>query len=259
MHISFMGINYTHSKTFSINRPSGSGDFLLLIFRTPAEIKLPDGLFKSDKYAFIFYQPGTIQHYYPTGDSFANDFVHFTCSEADFKFLKSLDIPFDTLIRLPDLKPLSAVFKMLYTEYLSGGQHRKETEEYLFKVLLLKLSELVSSGDNIRFSRYYDDMLKLRAEIYNHPGKKRTLAALAAQMGLSISHFQLLYKRFFHISCIADVIESKMVYAKTLLRSTDETVSEIAERLGYENDVHFMRQFKKLMGVTPSEFRKSLE
>ena len=44
--------------------------------------------------------------------------------------------------------------------------------------------------------------------------------------------------------------------AKRLLVETNNSVSLIAEKCGYENDSYFMRQFKSHIGITPSEYRK---
>ena len=77
-------------------------------------------------------------------------------------------------------------------------------------------------------------------------------------MNLSRSYVQHLYKSFFNKSIISDITQSRIEHAKYLLSSTDMTVSCISSICGYNNDVHFMRIFKKEMGVTPSGYRKQI-
>ena len=48
-----------------------------------------------------------------------------------------------------------------------------------------------------------------------------------------------------------------MEYAKHLLSATKMTVCEISSACGYNSDVHFMRLFKKTVGISPLEYRKS--
>jgi AraC-like DNA-binding protein len=43
--------------------------------------------------------------------------------------------------------------------------------------------------------------------------------------------------------------------AKELLAYKDQSVSEIAYRLGYASAAHFSRQFKKIVGVSPSVYK----
>ena len=52
-----------------------------------------------------------------------------------------------------------------------------------------------------------------------------------------------------------EVINSRLEHAKFMLTSTDVPINQIAEMCGYKSDIHFMRQFKSRMGMTPTEFR----
>lgn len=53
------------------------------------------------------------------------------------------------------------------------------------------------------------------------------------------------------------VTNAKMKKARTLLRNSITTVENIAIEAGYQNVEHFNRQFKKLYGMTPLEYRNS--
>jgi len=45
-------------------------------------------------------------------------------------------------------------------------------------------------------------------------------------------------------------------YAKDLLETTDLPMEVIAENCGYNNDMHFYRQFKENTNMTPAHYRK---
>lgn len=61
------------------------------------------------------------------------------------------------------------------------------------------------------------------------------------------------------------VIKLRIEKAKELLTYKDQNVSEVAYRIGYASAAHFSRQFKKIVGLSPSRYqdnpteRKSLE
>ncbi|MDF1696137.1 MAG: AraC family transcriptional regulator [Saprospiraceae bacterium] len=54
-------------------------------------------------------------------------------------------------------------------------------------------------------------------------------------------------------------IQLRIEKAKELLSYAELNISQIAYNLGYASVPHFSRQFKKLVGVSPSEFRKNPE
>jgi len=79
---------------------------------------------------------------------------------------------------------------------------------------------------------------------------------MAADVSMSRSYFQHIYREVFGVSCMTDVISGKIEKAKEILSETACTVSQVAAMCGYENEEHFMRQFKKIVGVTPTGYRK---
>jgi AraC family transcriptional regulator of arabinose operon len=54
---------------------------------------------------------------------------------------------------------------------------------------------------------------------------------------------------------VIDIINSRLEYAKYLLVNSSLSIAAISKMCGYENDTHFMRQFKKFVGLTPSQFK----
>jgi AraC family transcriptional regulator of arabinose operon len=53
------------------------------------------------------------------------------------------------------------------------------------------------------------------------------------------------------------MIGSRLEFAKYLLENGSQPIASVSLMCGYENDTHFMRQFKKFTGKTPSQYRKS--
>lgn len=45
--------------------------------------------------------------------------------------------------------------------------------------------------------------------------------------------------------------------SKAMLDKTDKTVQEIAYELGFQSQSHFTKFFKKMEGITPSNYRKN--
>ena len=97
----------------------------------------------------------------------------------------------------------------------------------------------------------------VRTRIYNDPSAEYRIKDLAGDLNLSNSYFQHLYKNYFGLSTISYVIYSRIEFSKQLLSSTNYTIREVSEILGYENDTQFMRQFKLKTGMTATEYKKT--
>ena len=130
--------------------------------------------------------------------------------------------------------------------------------ENLLKTLLIKLSDAGIPGDNTvqAIDPHYTSLAELREKIYRNPQMKWNVDTMAAYVNMSRSYFQHLYREVFGVSCMTDVISGKIEKAKEILSETSCTVSQVAAMCGYDNEEHFMRQFKKLVGMTPTAYRK---
>jgi AraC-type DNA-binding domain-containing proteins len=104
--------------------------------------------------------------------------------------------------------------------------------------------------------RIHDELTKLRSEIYSNPRNNWSISLMADKLYISYGYFQNIYKVTFFISCMSDVIESRITYSKELLIQSDLLIREISNLCGYQNEVHFMRQFKKITTLTHNEYHR---
>lgn len=81
------------------------------------------------------------------------------------------------------------------------------------------------------------------------------LDTLAAAVGLSKFHFCKKYKALTGHSPIQHFIRLKMEQACYLLDISDQSVNLISQQLAYEDPHYFSRLFKKVIGISPSEYR----
>lgn len=252
MRINLMGINYSHNESFRIDRPTGSGDYLILLTRSTAVFVLKGKEVVAEPNTIILYDKGTPQKYYANNSRYTDDFIHFeTEGEQELHML-----PFDTLLLLPSVKQISKIFRDIYLEYISNNANRAIAIDLLLKLLFVKINDLaVHQTLNDSIKGYYNELINLRSIIYQYPNEKWTIDRLSRQVNLSPSHFQRIYKNTFGVTCITDAISSKIEYAKASLAGTGYTVREISTLCGYENEEHFMRQFKQVTGMTPSQYR----
>lgn len=258
MQINNIGYNHCHDADFQIQRATGSGDYLLLLLKTPAVFTLIGADLLTAADSFMLYRKGTPQLYRAYGAQFANDWFHFSLSDAELEFWEALDIPFDTVTPIGDLNGLSLIVKNMCYENYSCNLHKADSVELYMKLFFLKLSEKLHSARQDGSGSYYEKMSILRSQIYNMPYHDWSIEGLAHQLTMSKSYFQHLYKQIFGVSAMNDVIRSRIEHAKYLLSTTDIHITQIAEMCGYKSELHFMRQIKARMQMTPSEYRKRI-
>lgn len=167
--------------------------------------------------------------------------------------MKRIGLRFNTLVTPPDLAAAERVLDLLNLEAVSAEQNVAESTDLLLKLLLTKLADGSEKRDS---TPYCGALRELRAAIYRQPSATHTINDIASQLSLSPSHFQHLYKHEFGVSCYEDILSARHSMAKHYLSSTNLPIKKIAELCGFENDVHFMRQFKKRNGLTATEYRK---
>ncbi len=249
MKVHAMGIGNAHGEFFRIDRPCGSGDNLFLIFCNKSYMELNDRHIEIPPYSGLIYSLGTPQLYGAAEKEYTNHWVHFECDENDI-FFDRIGLKFNEPFPVSDIMATEKILEMLSVESLSDGN--EECADLLMRLLFAKLC---SARDNTESTPHSASLKQLRAEIYSSPSEKFTVKTLAESLNLSPSYFQHLYRKQFGISCYDDVLRARLELAKHYLLSTNFTVSEISALCGYENDVHFMRQFRKKTGMTPCEFR----
>ena len=79
---------------------------------------------------------------------------------------------------------------------------------------------------------------------------------IAKALNVSYRNLARSFKKEFNVGIIEKLNEIRINKAKKLLISTDYTMSEIAELVGFENEFYFSTAFKKYAYVTPSAFRR---
>lgn len=85
-------------------------------------------------------------------------------------------------------------------------------------------------------------------------GEKLTLAAIASKIGISQGYLSSVFKKQTGGNLNDYINQMKIEKAKELLEKHEYMMYEISDMLGFENPYYFSKVFKKLTGITPSEY-----
>ena len=82
---------------------------------------------------------------------------------------------------------------------------------------------------------------------------------MAEQYRISPGYLSLLFTEQVGANFIDYLTERRIKKAKEMLKDTEMKIYEIAGAVGYNDSYYFSNCFKKVVGVTPSDYRGGLE
>jgi len=97
---------------------------------------------------------------------------------------------------------------------------------------------------------------KIIVLLEGNPYRALSLREIALTVNLSVSRLRLIFKAATGMSPTQYFKLLKMQEAKSLLETTFLPVKQIAAKIGTKDASHFVRDFKKVYGMSPTQYRK---
>lgn len=121
------------------------------------------------------------------------------------------------------------------------------------KIILMfhRLHKENSSNSKDREIVHKASMLLAKPSSYKVP-----IANIAEDLNIGYEKFRKIFKDIMGVSPHSYVIQKRMDIAKTYLIDKNKSIKEIALELGFADAYAFSKQFRKCVGLSPSEFRK---
>ena len=187
-----------------------------------------------------------------------------TVFEALFSNSGSLLLHFDCLKAISftsqksEFKKLVNIIQQADTEIFNERTGKKLLLYALlsqFFIALLRVSEtnvsstLCDTNQTLKYYRKFMQSVKIN-------GTPKTIPAYAGEMGISAVHLNRICNQVCGKSALLIVQEHLIEQSKNHLSHTSYSIAEIAYHLNFEYPNYFARLFKKITGLTPTEFRK---
>ncbi|MBQ6371618.1 MAG: response regulator [Oscillospiraceae bacterium] len=108
---------------------------------------------------------------------------------------------------------------------------------------------------SVKYSRYVTEAIRY---IESHFSEDISLSAVADHLGLSESRLSHLFKEETGQSPGSYLIQTRIRAAMKMLGDCRSKVYEVAEQTGFRDIAHFSSTFKKIVGMSPSDYQRSL-
>lgn len=89
-----------------------------------------------------------------------------------------------------------------------------------------------------------------------HYPKQISLESLSAAFYINKYYLTRIFREQFGVTITSYLLQVRITHAKQLLRFSDMTIEKIGQECGMQDANYFARTFKKLEGISPSEYRK---
>ena len=156
-------------------------------------------------------------------------------AKIDHIFSELYDIP--DHVRLPYFK-IKVLELLLFLETLEAPAASEE-RPYFYKTQVDKIKDIVSLQTQ-NLERWY------------------TIEELSQKFEFPITSMKQCFKGIYGVSMYAYMKEYRMNAAALMLKNTDEPVIAVTGKVGYTNPGKFSAAFRSVLGVTPTEYRKSV-
>lgn len=88
--------------------------------------------------------------------------------------------------------------------------------------------------------------------------KDINMAVVSNEISMNYSLFSFAFKQYTGKNFVTYLRDLRIKKAQELLADTDMKIIDISQVIGYDNEKHFMKVFKSVCGVSPSEYRKNM-
>ncbi len=151
----------------------------------------------------------------------------------------------------------TSVLDMLQTVASSDSYVRDmEIAAKLTELLTLLMEDAWAPSAAVPVDAKRLSVSEIHTYISEHYNEKLSLDSLSRQFFINKYYLTRLFREEYGYTVNGCISRVRIGRAKELLRFTDQPVDAVAEAVGYSDANYFARSFKKIEGVSPSEYRK---
>ncbi|MBI0577803.1 helix-turn-helix transcriptional regulator [Neobacillus cucumis] len=151
---------------------------------------------------------------------------------------------------------IESLLEMMYSQISGEKPGAEETCSYLLPALITLILQIPQ--ENLVLSKSEESQLAntIKSYIDEHYIEDTSLNILSQKLHISSFYLVHVFKEHTGFSPIQYIIRRRIGEAQSLLINTNESVTNIAGMVGYDNTSHFTTLFSKSVGMSPKKYRQ---
>jgi AraC-like DNA-binding protein len=239
---------------FEIDRKDFPYYCLEFVAKGAGSVTLNDNRYELKAGSVFFYGPGIGQRITSVPEQpMIKYFINFTGSSVK-QILKKHISPLGTAIHISRPDEISRILDELLAHGLSDSPYKSRICSIILEYLLYRIAEMAISekeSPSIAFGTYQN----CRQYIKDNFLILNSLKDIAEACMIDHAYLCRLFKQFDTQSPYQYLLNLKMAYAADRFKESGVLVKEIAHKLGFTDQFHFTRVFKKFFGISPRAFK----
>ena len=207
----------------------------------------------------VLYRPKEPQKYIYYGDDQTEVYwVHFTGGNVK-NILRSYGLTDDKRVfYCGSGLDYQNLFRTMINELQMCKENYAEMLEMYLRQIFIMLKRYFANTLETHNTHIVEEIDKATIYFNEHYSEDISIDEYAQNNHFSVSWFIRHFKQCTGSTPMQYILSKRIYNAEILLHDSTYNVTEIAEIVGYDNPLYFSRIFKKVKGLSPSEYRKSI-
>ncbi len=150
------------------------------------------------------------------------------------------------------------LFRTMINELQMCKENYAEMLEMYLRQIFIMLQRYFINASKTDNARVVEEIDKATLYFNEHYSEDISIDEYAQNNHVSVSWFIRNFKHCTGSTPMQYILSKRIYNAEILLQDSTYNITEISEIVGYENPLYFSRIFKKVKGLSPSEYRKSI-
>ena len=150
------------------------------------------------------------------------------------------------------------LFRTMINELQMCKENYEEVLETYLRLIFIMLKRHLANATKSDNARVVEEIDKATMYFNEHYSEDISIDEYAQNNHVSVSWFIRNFKQCTGSTPMQYILSKRIYNAEILLHNSTYNVTEIAEIVGYDNPLYFSRIFKKVKGISPSEYRKNI-
>lgn len=146
----------------------------------------------------------------------------------------------------------------LFDEFLDHMQKYNNFDPHDYPILMFEVCKILHQINAINRKEAEIDIVGICSYLEQHLAVGENLRELVEPLGYRYEQLRKVFKSKCNVSMSSYIIQHRIQNIKELLNDPDLSIQEIADRYNYCDVFALIKQFKKVTGLTPTQYRKSL-